>query len=205
MSALRGMIFGAFIVGSGVIACGPPKTSLTQVWQAETPPTPLARMLVLAVRMDEANRRVLEDTFVQDLGRHGVSAAPGYTVFPGELPALDQARATVSQDGYEGVLVLKLRGVRDDARYVPGSMGFWGGYYGMWGGPGYYGGAPGYVVNDETVVFETTLWDLRRGDRLLWTARTETLNPMNGMDFAVSLKRAVDPALARDGFIGRGR
>jgi hypothetical protein len=56
-------------------------------------------------------------------------------------------------------------------------------------------------VTDETVVFETTLWDLRTGDRLVWTARTETLNPSNGTDFAISLKRAIDPTLAKEGFI----
>jgi hypothetical protein len=191
------MFFGAIVFGAAVVACGPPKTSLTQVWQAETPRTPFKSMLVFGVRMDEANRRTLEDTFVADLARHGVTATPSYAVFKGDLPPIDQARAQVDKEHYEAVLVLKLRGVRDDMRYTPTTTGFWSGYYGGWG----YYGSPGAVVTDETVVFETTLWDLRTGDRLVWTARTETLNPSNGRDFAISLKRAIDPTLAREGFI----
>lgn len=187
----------AILALGGGVACGPPKTSLTQVWQAETPRTPFKSMLVFAVRMDEANRRTLEDTFTADLARHGVTAAPSYSVFKGELPPIDQARAQVVREHYEAVLVLKLRGVRDDMHYTPSTTGFWSGYYGGWG----MYGTPGSLVTDETVVFETTLWDLRTTDRLVWTARTETLNPSNGTDFAISLKRAVDPALARDGFI----
>lgn len=192
-----GLVIAALIVGAGAVACGPPTTSLTQVWQAETPRTPFGSMLVFAVRMDEANRRVLEDTFVADLQRRGVRAAPSYVLFPGELPPMDAARRQVSEAHYEGILVLKLRGVRDETRYVPTATGFWSGYYGGWG----YYGSPGSVVTDETVIFETTLWDLRAEDRLLWTARTETLNPTNGTDFAISLKRAVNPELTKQGLL----
>lgn len=201
MKRLTALVLVA-IAGFGAAACGPPKTAVTQVWQAPSPPTPMGSVLVFAVRLDEPNRRVLEDTFVADLARRGVKAAPAYTMFPGALPPIDQARAQVNEAHYEGVLVLKLRGVHEEARYVPGANGFWRGYYGGWGYNrwGYYG-SPGYVVTDETVVFEATLWDLRKEDRLVWTAQTQTLNPANGKDFAVSLKRAVESKLAKAGFI----
>lgn len=189
---LVAMTFGA------TVACGPPKTSVTQVWQATTPRAPFRSVLVFAVKLDEANRRVLEDTFAADLERYGVRAAPSYSLFPGELPPIDEARAQVSAEQYEGILVLKLRGIRDEARYVPGSTGFWHGYYGGWG---YYGQSAGYIVTDERVTFETTVWDLRQEDLLLWTAQTETLNPDSGTEFAISLKRAIDPTLARTGLI----
>lgn len=194
----------AIAVGTAMVACGPPRTSLTQVWHAETSRAPLTSMLVFAVRMDEANRRVLEDAFAADLQRHGVNAAPSYTMFPEELPPIETARKQVGEAHYEGILVLELRAERDETRYSPSATGFWSGYYGGWGSYRSYG-SPGYVVTDKIVVFETTLWDLRAEDRLLWTARTETLNPANGTEFAISLKRAIDPALAEKGLIPAAR
>ncbi|MBX3226762.1 MAG: hypothetical protein KIT84_38915 [Labilithrix sp.] len=192
------VIAGALMLALGV-GCGAPKTSVTEVWQAPSPVTPrMKTLLVFGVRVDEPNRRAIEDTFVADLSRYGVKAAQSYVLFPGELPPIDRARAMVNEQHYEGILVLKMRGVHEESRYVPGSYGgFWHGYYGGWG----YYGTPGYVVTDKTVIFEATLWDLRNDDKLVWTARTETLNPSSGSEFATSLTRGVNPALVRAGFL----
>lgn len=195
-------IVAALLLGL-TAACGGPTTSVTQVWRAPSPPTPpMKTVLVFGVRVDEPNRRAIEDAFAADLTRHGVRAAQSYVLFPGELPPIDQARAQVNEAHYEGILVLRARGVNEETRYVHGmSTGFWNGYYGYGGYGGGWGYSPGYVVTDKTVVFEATLWDLRAEDKLVWTALTQTLNPSSGTQFARSLTAAVDPALARAGLL----
>jgi hypothetical protein len=182
----------AFIVSLvlAAIGCGGPETSVTQTWKAPMTPTPLMRtIIVFGAHMDEANRRVLEDGFVAELGRHGVAARPSYILFPGDPPSRDKAREVVRAAGFEGILVATMKNVRERETYVPGAYGggFWSSYYGA--GWGLY--SPGYVTTDEVVSFETTLWDTRAEDRLVWATFTETINPSSGQDFVRSLTKKV--------------
>jgi hypothetical protein len=141
-------------------------------------------------------RRVIEDTFVADLAKHGVQATQSYAFFGGYgQPAIDYARKKVGEARYDGILVTRLRSVKDDPKYAE-STGFWDGYY-MYG----WGYRDAYIVSDEIVTFENTLWDTRAENKLVWTAETKTTNPLSGTDFAHSLTRAVDPALAKARFI----
>lgn len=52
--------------------------------------------------------------------------------------------------------------------------------------------------------FETTVWDLRNDDRLVWTTSTRTTNPSAGRDFVDSLTDAVVPRLAETALASRG-
>jgi hypothetical protein len=169
-------------------------TSVTQVWRAAWTPPTMRTMIVFGARMDEANRRALEDGFVGALATHGVAARPSYMLFPGEPPDRDKARASVKEAGFDGILVATLSSVREKQTYVPGSYsgGFWATYY----GPGWGSYSPGHVVTDEVVSFETTLWDTRADDKLVWAMFTETTNPSSGSEFVTSLRKAVLSALA---------
>lgn len=192
---LRSAAALAIVFGVG---CGGAQTSVTQVWQAPLPETaPMRSMLVFGARMDEANRRSLEDAFVAELGKHGVRAVPSYVVFPGTPPNQEQARAKVNELGFEGILVMNLQNISERSTHVPSySGGFWSAYYGPsgWGGPG-------YVVTDEIVTFESTLWDTRAEDKLVWTALSKTTNPSSGKSYVGSLVKAVVPKLGETRFL----
>lgn len=191
------MLKRILLCGLFLTACAT-QTSVTQVWQAQMPPTPPMRhVLVLAMSTDEPMRRTIEDAFVADLGKHGVQAEQSYVFFGGsaEHPAVDYARKKVGEAHYDGILVTRLHGVKEDPRYAE-STGFWDGYY-MYG----WGYRDAYIVSDEIVTFENTLWDTRAENKLVWTAETKTTNPESGKDFAKSLTRAVDPALSKAHFI----
>jgi hypothetical protein len=154
----------------------------------------MKRMIVFVARMDEPNRRALEDGLATELRRRGVDARPSYELFPGELPERAKAQAMVREQGYEGILFATLKDVTERQTFVPGTTGgFWTSYYGY--GWGY--GSPGYVMTDEIVTFETTLWDARAEDRLVWTLLTKTTNPSSGRSFVKSLTNAVAPALEK--------
>jgi hypothetical protein len=177
-------------------ACAP-KTSITQVWSAQVPAghQPMHKIVVVSSRIDEANRRVLEDAFVGALRGRGVEAIPGYKLFPEGVPDPTKAKATVESLGADGILAATYRGTRQKVSYTPGSV--WGGAY-AWGGWGYY---DGYVTTDELVSLETTLWDARAADTVVWSALTTTKNPSSGQEFVKSVTEKVVPAMAGAGFL----
>lgn len=178
-------------------ACGSSgKTSVTQMWKAPIPTATMSSVIVIAASLDEANRRALEDSCVAALAQRGVSARQSYTIFPGEPPPREQAKEIVKNAGFDGIMVSRLRSVREKQTYVPGYYdgGFWDDYY---GGPGWGSWSPGYLVTDEVVSFDTTLWDTRKGDQLVFALTTETTNPASHEDFVPSLTRTIVSALQK--------
>ncbi len=208
LERVRSSLFGMASIGgitlfsslsSGCSTSSP--TTISDVWRDPSYAAgPMRNLVVFGGRLAATNRRTLEDVFVSALSTHGVRATASYTVFPGELPGRDQARAVMQQAGVDGVIVASMRGVNERQTYVPGAYegGFWGGFY----GPGWGGfWDPGYVETDEFVKFETSLWDPRGNGKLVWSAVTQTENPSSGKDFASSLTKTVVPAMARAGFL----
>jgi hypothetical protein len=196
MSFTRRDVLGCSIAALAsmlVVGCGGARTSVTQVWKAPIAAAPLKSVIIFATHMDEANRRVVEDGYVAALAKRDLVARQSYTLFPGEPPPRDQAREVVRNAGFEGIVVSRLRSVREKETYYAGlySGGFWSAYYAP--GWGYY--SPGYVASDEVVSFDTTLWDARSGDQLVFAVTTETLNPSSGRDFVQSLTKTVLSAL----------
>jgi hypothetical protein len=176
------------------------KTSITQLWSAPVPSTvgPMHKIVVIAMQMDEANRRALEDSLSSALYQHGVQALPGYKLFPSELPTTEKAMAAVDSIGADGILMAKFKGTQERVSYVPGyyAGGVWG-YYGAY----YSGYYSGYTQYDEYVNLETTLWDARAADTVVWSALTNTHNPSTGMALVESVTNRIVPAIANAGFI----
>lgn len=193
----------AVVAAAASVGACATKTSVTQVWSAQMPETtqPMRKIVVMATRMDEANRRVLEDSFVAALGEHGVEGVPSYRLFPDQLPPREQAQQAVDSVGADGILTANFKGVREQLSYSPGyyAGGFWGGYYGTG-----YGYSSGYAYTDEIVNLETTLWDSRHVDTVVWAVLTNTTNPSSGRDFVKSVTKRVIPALAEAHFIPPG-
>lgn len=196
--ALRSLAGVAVVL---VMGCsGGPQTSVTQVWKAQVVAAPMKSVLVFGARMDETNRRSVEDALVTGLAKHQMAAKPSYVLFPNGPPDRDTAREAVKQGGFDGLLVATLRNVTEKTTILPGTYygGFWNNYYGQaWG---YYD--PGYVLTDKVVSFETTLWDARSDERLLWSANLETRNPSEaGGDYVKSLTDGVVSSLVKNGLL----
>lgn len=182
-------------------ACTSTKTSVAQLWSAPITSSPMRKMIVMAARMDEASRRSLEDSVATELRNHGVEALVSYQLFPEKLPERDRAQAMVRSTGADGILTLEFSDVAQHVTYRPGGSEtqFWDGYFAS--GYGYPGG---YVFTDEIVNLETTLWDARKGDTVVWAAMTRTTNPSSGPNFVKSVSGKVVPSLAKEGFIPGG-
>lgn len=202
-STLRSTLCTALIaVALGDVACATP-TSVTSEWKNPSYAAgPLHNVLVIGGRLDYSQRRTLEDGFVSALEAHGVRAIPSHDAFPGGLPDATMVRATVEKEGFDGVLIAAMRGIRERTAVEPGAGWnggeLYGGYWGDWG-PGSWGGGGAYYV-EEDVKFETTVWT-PSGSQMIWSAVTQTENPRSGKDFAQSLVKRVVPAMARDGLV----
>jgi hypothetical protein len=157
----------------------------------------MKNIAVFGGRLNDTDRRTLEDGFVSALAAYGVHATPSYTMFPQSQVPPDAAsvRATLKSAGYDGALVSTLKGVSEQVVVAP-EADWAGGFYGAYWGPE----APVYAQTDQFVKFETTLWSPSDG-KMVWSAITQTENPTSGRDFVSSLTKTIVPSLAKAGFI----
>ncbi len=194
--AVSAAVVGLALIAPTTFGCTTP-TTMTDQWKDPSYAAgPMKKIVVMGLRLPPEKRRVVEDEVVADLRKQGVQATTWYQVFGDTIPPKEQARATLQNAGYDGVLVLRLERVTDRPEYVSGGD-FWGAPYGsFWGAPM----DDGYVVNDETVSFGTSLWSVADGKRV-WSASTETDNPSSSKDFADSLSDELVPALEKQGLV----
>jgi hypothetical protein len=188
---------GALAALTAVIACSTPTTQ-TGVWKSATYEAgPMKNVVVFGGRMNQTQRRTLEDGFVAALGSYGVHATPSYAMFPESQSPPDPAtvRSTLASAGYDGALVSTLEGVTEQT-FVSPDADWAGGFYGAYWGPG----APVYAETDQFVKFETSLWSPESG-KMVWSATTQTTNPRSGKDFVSSLTKSIVPSLAKANLI----
>jgi hypothetical protein len=150
-------------------SCGP-STKLEKSW---TDPSlksatdiPFKKVFVVAATKDESSNRIVEDKVVAAI--ENATAVASYTYLkPGDT---DQAAVEqkLKADGFDGLIVMRLKNVEKSQNYVPGSS--YGGWY------GYRYGSPGYITTDETFTVETNIYSLKDA-KLLWSGTTSTLNP----------------------------
>lgn len=176
------------LLALGLCAGCQPQTIVTStaVAEAATHRPPMTKMLVLAAAMGPGDRSAVETTFANELRAHGVDAHPAAELFPTRPTDKDQARQVLAGSGYDGVLIVALASVTKEQC---GDIGWCTHDRG------------GYMVTDEYVTLESTLWDLRSTDEIVWAAGTETVNPSNQRQLVHSASQVVIPELARAKFI----
>ena len=179
-------------------------TTETSVWKSPTYVAgPMKKIAVFGGRLNESDRRTVEDGFVSALARYGVQAAPSYALFPqGQAPTdVASLRSMLQGAGYDGALVSTLKGVSEQVAVAPATNwgdGFYDSYWGF--GPA----APARAETEQVVQFETTLWS-PSSDKTVWSTVTQTDNPTWGKDFVSSLTKTVVPSLAEAGLIPSNR
>ncbi len=146
------------------------------------PQQPLHRVFVVVVKRDPAQRRLMEEAFVDALARHGVEATPSYRAFPTSLPDTTQIFDAVRDGRFDGVLVTSRLDTRTVERYVPGYVttrtylgwNHWLGRYQT-----YYADVeePGYVEAEEVVRHRVDLWSTENDGQMVWTATSNSIDP----------------------------
>jgi hypothetical protein len=152
-----------------MVSCGP-STKLEKSW---TDPSlksaediPFTKVFVMAATKDASSNRIVEDKLAAAI--ENATAVQSYTYLKPEDTDQAQIEEKLRKDGFDGLIIMRLKNVELSQNYVPGSS--YGGWY------GYRYGSPGYVTTDETFTVETNIYSLKDA-KLLWSGTTSTLNP----------------------------
>ena len=160
------------------LLAGCSQTKVTSVWvDQEYQGDGINNVFVVGVSKDGGLRRIFEDEFVALFRQRGVSAVPSYRLLPDkDLEDENMLVSKVEESGSDAILITRLIDIRRDTQYIPPDYVYAPPpyYYGGW--HGYYSRAymvsPGYMVEYETAVLETNVYDLKT-DKLIWSARSD--------------------------------
>lgn len=168
-----------------MIACSP-ATKIEKSWyDPSVDPAnikPFNKVLVVAGVADESSKRIAEDKLVAAM-KSGVGVQAYSYLLPSDTNDR-QLDAKLKKDGFDGILLMRLKNVEKSTSYVEGTG--YGGWY------GYRYSSPGYYTEDKTYLIETSVYSLEP-NKLLWTSTTSTLNPSKfgaTMDAIIAVNKA---------------
>lgn len=162
------------------------------------------KILFIALVRDEPYRRMMEDKLVALSKGKGIPSSTfitGSNLTENDKAAFDQK---FKSDGIDLVVIMRLKDVKEEPRYVPGTQTY-GGYGGM--GGGYWGGynyaapmysTPGFYTTDKSYLVETNVYSVAQS-KLLWSGITSSVNPSYTTTEEIS--RAVVESMKKEGFL----
>ena len=185
----------AFLVaGLGIAACA--STRIVESWKAPgAGPLRLKKVLAVAILKNQGLRQNAEDALKGNL--KSVQAVQSYTMFDlGDLANQEKAKERLRQEGFDGVVVLRLTQSRQELSWTSYPTApvdtFWG-YYGS-----YY---PAMDMRVDTVVMvEIKIYSLTE-DKLVWAGVSETFNPTNSVGLINEIAVEAGKELRRQGLI----
>lgn len=207
------LFFVVLVFSSVLYSCGS-LTYVTDVWNKQGfNGKKFSKVAVFAVAKENIlARRLIEDAVVKELGANGISAIVTYDVFPQDTfdkdkdgkvdnskDAEELIKAKTKELNVDGVLVLNLKDIKNDQKYVPGVPNYIPTYYYA----PYYNYyfmsydriySPGYYVKNTDVYFESCLYDVIQSE-LLYSVLSETVNPTSLGDFTKSYSKALAKTL----------
>ena len=150
-------------------------TTFRSTWSdPQAKPVRFQRTLAVFMTPNEGERRASEDQLVQFIGPARSTAS--YTLLSrADLDDTDRAKEKVRAAGFDGAVVMRVIGERQEVTYEPPTYyrGYWGGYHSRGWGTVY---DPGYLRTDTIVSVETNVYSLAE-DKLIWSGVSETFDP----------------------------
>lgn len=195
-----------------VESCSTSSTMITGTWEKPMVEHNYNNILVAALVPTTSSRSVIEQHMVQNLEKKGVEASQSIDVLPPRLIEKDSKKQqiinSIRGDGVDAILTVSLIDKDTEMRYVPGTgiyapypyYGFYGnfwGYYDYWY-PRFYD--PGYYTENKIYYMETNLYDAKSED-LIWSAQSETYNPVNLSTFSSEIADEIVDELENNGII----
>ncbi|MCX6140344.1 MAG: hypothetical protein NTX15_05865 [Candidatus Kapabacteria bacterium] len=168
------------------------------------------------------NQSVVERAVATRLAAGGTMAVPASDVFPrstydangdGKIddPSIaGKLAAKLKEQGYDAVLVFGLKDLKEQERYVPGTVtytpspnygyGYNNGWSNYWANSYQTVETPGYYTTDVEAYVEANMFDIASGE-LVWSGQTETLNPVAISDASESFANVIAPAIMKSGLV----
>src|SRR5688572_3843790 len=213
------------IIGAAVLlsACAASRTTIQSSWADEAySGPPLDRIAVVALFDTRADSLAFERNAADHLESLKVATVPAHELLtPAETLTLDEAqiRERLAPADVDGILVFRLVAIDERREYqvptppnapsaITGGNAFSWYYHSIPVDPTASGpagdptGSQGYWIEQDFLVAETALFD-NRSDRLLWTAKSETLDDARLRRTSESIVRAVARRLIAMDLIAR--
>ncbi len=179
-------------------------TALVDKWQDESfKGPPLQKLLVVAIHKSDGRRRIIEDTMVSALAKHGVSATASYTLLTDAVPERSAISAAAVNAGYDGVLVTHQLDQRAQSRYTPGTTSYvpvivptLDGKYAEYWQTIYQ---PGYNEVETLTDYQSDVFTSAAGGKLIWTGTTRSLDLSSAQALSSDISRRIVPELVRFG------
>ena len=227
----RWQILLLLALGTLLTSCG----SVTEIEGSWTSPkysqAPMSKVVVFVVGAQSfIAEATVESEVAKGFNARGVTSTAASDMFQPSQYDQDQdgkvddpnfretALAKLNELGFDAILIISVKDVTKEERYVPGTVTYQprsyytGGWYDTWNrGYGYgYGGywnrgyerieTPGYTATDVNAYLETNLYSLS-DDGLAWAAQTNTINPQTLQDAAESFADKIVPAIIKSGVL----
>jgi hypothetical protein len=166
-----------------IMACAGTKLTNTQVDESRRG-KPVSNILVIGVTYKEKEkvRRSFEDQFVAQLRAAGVEAiSSGDAIsIPADLMLeKDEILKAVNKFNNDAVIITHVVGWEEKEINSPPARGY-GGYHGYYGRAYGYAHSPGYSRTNTIYRLATNLYDVKT-EKLIWSGKSETLNPDSTM------------------------
>ncbi len=191
-----------------LLAVGCASTRIGSAWsEPGRPAKPYRDILVFGVAAKSKIRRAYEDSFVAALKDQGVRARAGSSLLPeGALDDPEAVKRAVSLSRADGVIVTHLVGETARTVLVPPRTytdpEFYGRLYPYYGRVYDTVAEPGYYARYPVLQLETNLYDARR-ESLVWSGRSETMDPGSESTTIAEVIAAVIAALGEAGYMPR--
>lgn len=168
-------------------------------------------LLVWALSDNVANRSTVEDELTHFLNLKGVKTHSGADILPYDRTIIPKDQEVIKkkliEKGYDAVLTIGLKDVKEETHYVQGtgyynpmSYGYYGSFYGY--SSYMYGNVyqPGYYSSTEMIYLETNLWDVNSGE-LVWSGQSKSTSQGTVDKTANAYARAVTTELISKGVL----
>ncbi len=204
ISLLISLVVGGVIVGG----CG--STQQTNLWADPSyNAAPLTKILVIAIRKDQIERRIWEDAIATDLNSRenaGTIAVASYQLFPDNVPDTLAVRLKTEEERFDGVLVVGRAEFGTLTADVPGYTAIesvttfsrrWNAYVTRYQDV-YH---PGYTESETTLSVRTDLLLPGQEGKLVWSVTSESVDPTSAKQFRSSVADRVVSQLRKSRFI----
>ena len=167
---------------------------------------PLESIMVIGLSDNVRRRGMFEDALVAGFERRGVRAVASLSVAPDkESLDMDAIKRKVRQLGLKSIIVTRLVGTERETYYVPGRSYVipYGYYYRFRGYYRYayrYAYEPGYWAEYDVFKLETNLYDVAT-DGLVWSAASESIDPLSLEEVVASLSAQIIDSLSKYGLL----
>lgn len=196
----------ATLMLTSLILAGCATTQLTSTWvEPGSTHTEFKDVIVFGVAANETIRRVYEDSFVAALKERGVKARPGYNLLPqGGLSDAKTLKKAVEMSGADAVIITHLVGENTETVYVAPrtyvTPSLYGNLYPYYGRVYDYVTEPGYYAQFKVLQLETNVYSAAR-EKLVWSGRSQTLDPASENTTINEVIAVVTQSLADSGFL----